>query len=87
MSWSIAAGWPYRCTGMIAAVRGVIAAATAAGSRQKLSGSMSAKTGSAPTSRTALARGGERERRHDDLVAGADAERHAGSAAAPRCRS
>ena len=40
---------------MIAAVRGVIAAATASGSRQKVSGSMSAKTGVAPTRRTALA--------------------------------
>ena len=40
---------------MIATVRGVIAAATASGSRQKLPGSMSANTGVAPTSRTALA--------------------------------
>ena len=52
---SIAAGWPYRCTGMIATVRGVIAAATASGSRQNVPASMSAKTGVAPTRRTALA--------------------------------
>ena len=36
---------------MIATVFGVIAAATASGSTQKLPGSMSTKTGSAPTSR------------------------------------
>src|SRR6478736_4754840 len=40
---------------MTAAVRGVTAASTAAGSRPKLPGSMSANTTSAPTSRTALA--------------------------------
>ena len=32
-SGPIAAGWPNRCTGMTARVRGVIAASTAAGSR------------------------------------------------------
>ena len=40
---------------MIAAVRSVIAASTAAGSRQKSSGSMSANTGVAPVSATELA--------------------------------
>ena len=40
---------------MIAAVLGPTAAATAAGSRQKVAGSMSANTGSAPASRTELA--------------------------------
>ena len=40
---------------MIAAVRDVIAACVASGSRQNVSGSMSAKTGSAPTRRTAFA--------------------------------
>ena len=37
------------CTGTMARVRGVIAASTAAGSRLKVTGSMSAKTGSAPS--------------------------------------
>ena len=60
---------------MIAAVRGVTAASTAAGSRQKLSGSMSANTGVAPVSATALAVAAKRERRHDHLVARPDAER------------
>jgi hypothetical protein len=32
---SIGAGWPYRCTGMIATVRGPVTAAIAPGSRQK----------------------------------------------------
>ena len=42
------AGWPKMCTGMIARVRSVIAASAAAGSRQNVSGSMSANTGVAP---------------------------------------
>ena len=46
---SMSAHWPNRCTGMIAFVRGVIADATAAGSRLKLTGSMSTRTGRAPT--------------------------------------
>ena len=44
----MSAGCPYRCTGMIAAVRGVIAAAVAAGSIVRRSASMSANTGVAP---------------------------------------
>ena len=43
------AGRPNRCTGMIAFVRGVIRAATSSGSRFSVTGSMSAKTGVAPT--------------------------------------
>ena len=54
-SRSISAGWPYRCTGMMAAVCGVTAASTASGSTQKYLASMSAKTGRAPVSATALA--------------------------------
>ena len=45
---AMSAGCPYRCTGMIAAVRGVIAASVAAGSIVRRSGSMSANTGLAP---------------------------------------
>ena len=54
-NWSIFAGWPYRCTGMIAFVRSVIAASTEAGSRVKSSSAMSAKTGVAPVSATEFA--------------------------------
>ena len=45
----MSAHWPKRCTGMTALVRGVTAAASAAGSRLKVAGSMSANTGLAPT--------------------------------------
>ena len=45
----MSAGWPYRCTGRIAAVRGVMAASIAAGSMVSRRGSMSANTGRAPT--------------------------------------
>ncbi len=48
-------GWPKMSTASTARVRGVIAASTACGSRQKLSRSMSAKTGVAPTPATASA--------------------------------
>ena len=44
----MSAAWPYRCTGRMAAVRGVIAASIAAGSIVSLRGSMSANTGRAP---------------------------------------
>ena len=39
---------PNRCTGMIALVRGVMARASAAGSRLNVAGSMSTRTGRAP---------------------------------------
>lgn len=52
---SIAAGWPYRCTGMIARVRALIDASTASGSMQKVSLSMSTKTACAPPRCTAFA--------------------------------
>src|ERR1700722_1263538 len=48
-SSAIGAGRPKRCTGMIARVAGPIRRSTAAGSRLSVSGSMSAKTGVAPT--------------------------------------
>src|SRR3954464_6040644 len=44
----MSAGCPYRCTGMMAAVRGVTAAAAAFGSRVRRSASISANTGRAP---------------------------------------
>ena len=43
------AGRPNRCTGMIAFVRGVIRSATRSGIEVERRGSMSAKTGVAPT--------------------------------------
>ncbi len=46
---SIGAGQPYRCIGRIARVRGVIAASISAGSILYVRGSMSTKTGVAPT--------------------------------------
>ena len=49
----MSAGWPYRCTGMMAAVRDVTAASTAAGSIVPLSSSTSANTGVAPAIRMA----------------------------------
>ena len=72
---------------MIAAVRAVIAASTLAGSRQKVSGSMSAKTGVAPVSATELAVAAKVNDGHDDLVARPDAARRAGRGAGPTCRS
>ena len=45
----MSAGWPKMCTGRIALVAGPIRASAAAGSRQYVTGSMSAKTGVAPT--------------------------------------
>src|SRR5665648_370394 len=51
----MSAGCPYRCTGMMAAVRSVMAASTDAASRQYVCGSMSAKAGVAPVSATELA--------------------------------
>src|SRR6266571_2520096 len=45
---SIAAIWPYRCTGTMARVRGVMARPTAAGSMLKVSGSTSTNTGVPP---------------------------------------
>ena len=51
----MSAGCPYRCTGMTPTVRSVTAASTAAGSRQKKSGSMSTNTGVAPVSATEFA--------------------------------
>ena len=46
---SISAGWPKMCTGRMALVFEVIFLRMLAGSRQKLSGRMSANTGVAPT--------------------------------------
>ena len=61
---------------MIAFVRGVMAASTAAGSRfQVVRARQSTNTGVAPQYATALARRDVGERRHDHLVARADAER------------
>ena len=48
-SSSTGAGRPNRCTGMSAFVRGVILRSTSAGSMLSVTGSMSAKTGVAPT--------------------------------------
>ena len=45
----MSAGWPKMWTGRIALVAGPIRGLTAAGSRQYVTGSMSAKTGVAPT--------------------------------------
>ena len=81
--------------GCTAAVRGVTAAATASGSRQNVSGSMSANTGVAPGHGDGVGGRGERERGDDDLVArpdaggeqaevqgaGAGVDRHAGAPA------
>ena len=58
---------------MIAAVRSVTAARTLSASRQKWSGSMSAKTGVAPVRATELAVAAKVKDGHDDLVARADA--------------
>jgi hypothetical protein len=41
--------WPNKCTGMIARVRDVIAPSIRAGSRLKVTGSISTNTGLAPT--------------------------------------
>ncbi len=46
---------PYRCTGRMALVRGVILRATSAGSRLSVSGSISANTTFAPRAAIALA--------------------------------
>ena len=51
----MSAACPYRCTGIMATVRGVIAASHAAGSSVRVPGSTSAKTGVAPASSTASA--------------------------------
>src|ERR1039458_5465437 len=55
MMASMSAGWPAMCTGMTTRVRGVMAASTALGSRLKVSSSMSANTGTALASITAVA--------------------------------
>ena len=72
---SMSHGRPKRSTGMMALVRGVMAASMLAGSRFSVSGRMSTKTGLRAGLGDGLGRGVERERRGDDLVAGADAER------------
>ena len=46
----MSAHWPYRLTGMIARVRGVIAASICDASMLQVSGSMSTNTGFAPSS-------------------------------------
>ena len=68
----MAAGCPYRCTGMMPTVRPVTACSTAVASRQKSTGEMSANTGVAPARATALAVAREGERGDDDLVTGPD---------------
>ena len=45
----MSAAWPNRCTGRMALVRGPTARSTSSGRRAKVSGSMSTKTGVAPT--------------------------------------
>ncbi len=45
---SMFAGWPYKCTGTITFVRGVIAFSTALGSMHQVSGSTSTITAFAP---------------------------------------
>jgi hypothetical protein len=52
---SMSTGLPARYTGMIALVRGVIAASSLSRSMLRVTGSMSANTGVAPTSRITLA--------------------------------
>ena len=63
---------------MTALVRGVSAALTVSGVTQIVSGSTSQKTGVRAGRRDRLGRRVEGERRDDDLVAGADAERAQG---------
>ena len=63
---------------MTALVRGVSAARTVSGVTQNVSGSTSQNTGRAPVGGIASARRVERERGHDDLVAGPDADRAQG---------
>ena len=62
------------CTGMIAFVRGVIAASTAAGSTLNVSSSISANTGFARSSRITLAEATNEKLDVIDLVARAEAE-------------
>ena len=71
---SMSAGRPNRSTGMTAFVRGVIAAAIAAGSMFSVSGSTSTNTGRRAGLGDGLDAGVEGERHRDDLVARADAE-------------
>jgi hypothetical protein len=52
MIGAISADWPKRCTGMIALVRGVIAAIAARVSMLNVPGSTSTSTGVAPTRTT-----------------------------------
>ena len=70
---------------MIARVRGVSAARTPSGSRLNVAGSMSTSTGVAPSRATQPAVAKNEYVVRDDLVAGADAERHqrASSASVP----
>ncbi len=72
----MSATWPYRLTGMIAFVRGVSAASISDASMLQVSDSMSTKTGLAPASTMASARGGEGEGRRDHLVARLQVEGH-----------
>ena len=53
MMASMSAGWPYRCTGMMAQVRGVIAASMRCGSMLWVCSSGSTGTGVAPACVTA----------------------------------
>ena len=69
-----------------ARVRSVMAASAAAGSRQSVTGSMSANTGVAPRAGDRLGGREERVGGGHDLVAGADAERLQRPARARRCR-
>ena len=68
-------------------MRSVTAASTEAGSRQNVSGSMSAKTGVAPVIATALAVAAKVNDGHDHLVPGSDARGEERRGAGHSCRS
>ena len=72
---SMSAGWPAKWTGMMALVRGVIAASTAAGSRLKVSKVDVGEHRDGVGLDHCRRRRDERVRRNDDLVLGADARR------------
>ena len=72
----MSAHWPYRLTGMIARVRGVIAASISDASMLQVSGSMSTNTGTPPSSTIISAVAAKVNGVVIDLVAGLQAERH-----------
>ncbi len=75
---SIGAVCPNRCTGAITLVRGVIAASMAAGIDQQVLVVDVDEDGHRADARCGLGRRDERVGRHDDLVAGPDADRAVG---------